>query len=398
MSGKNILFLSYDGLTDPLGQSQILPYLCGLSRCGHNITVVSFEKPERYASQGNRIKELCFKHSLNWSPLQYHKWPPVLSTLYDVWTLRRTCRILEEKHHFNIVHCRSYVTSLVGVWMKSRYKLRFVFDMRGFWADERVEGGLWRLTNPIHRMIYTFFKWKEKQFLRLADHIISLTENAKQEILTWSISTASITVIPTCVDVNYFDPLRITVPQQEQWRNTLNIKPDKFVLLYLGSIGTWYMMEEMLIFFSQLKRIEPNALFLIVSPDRPDLEKFQYRSDVIVKKASHEDVPLYISLANASVFFIYPSFSKKASSATKMAEVLAMGIPVVTNRGWGDVSKYESLLTGFEVVSDRHDYANAVFKLTSNSYDQGKIRLGSINHFSLSHGVSRYDWIYKDLA
>ena len=31
MKEKKVVFLSYDGITDPLGQSQILPYLFGIS-------------------------------------------------------------------------------------------------------------------------------------------------------------------------------------------------------------------------------------------------------------------------------------------------------------------------------------------------------------------------------
>ena len=41
---KSVLYISYDGMTDPLGQSQVLPYLKGLSNRGHRITILSCEK------------------------------------------------------------------------------------------------------------------------------------------------------------------------------------------------------------------------------------------------------------------------------------------------------------------------------------------------------------------
>ena len=56
--------------------------------------------------------------------------------------------------------------------------------MRGFYADERVDGGLWDLRNPVYRLVYNFFKQKEKQFLSNADYTISLTEAGKKEIQT----------------------------------------------------------------------------------------------------------------------------------------------------------------------------------------------------------------------
>ena len=45
----NVLYLSYDGMTDPLGQAQVIPYLQELSsKHGHTYTLISFEKKERY--------------------------------------------------------------------------------------------------------------------------------------------------------------------------------------------------------------------------------------------------------------------------------------------------------------------------------------------------------------
>ena len=40
---KNIFYLSYDGLLDPLGLSQIVPYL-HLINDHYNLEVISFEK------------------------------------------------------------------------------------------------------------------------------------------------------------------------------------------------------------------------------------------------------------------------------------------------------------------------------------------------------------------
>lgn len=50
----NVLYLSYDGMTDQLGQSQVIPYLQGLSKEGYSFTLISFEKPERFEKVGRR--------------------------------------------------------------------------------------------------------------------------------------------------------------------------------------------------------------------------------------------------------------------------------------------------------------------------------------------------------
>src|SRR5581483_10245831 len=66
MSKKEILYISYDGLTDQLGQSQILPYLQGLSAKGFSITVISCEKPSAYNKHVKEIKKITESAGINW--------------------------------------------------------------------------------------------------------------------------------------------------------------------------------------------------------------------------------------------------------------------------------------------------------------------------------------------
>ncbi len=398
-SVPRVAYLSYDGLTDPLGQSQILPYILGLEEKGFEFVMISFEKAGTYMEGRSVIEGLIEKRRITWIPLMYHKSPQVLSTLLDIYFL--WCTVINEhtKNPFSILHCRSYITSLVGLRMKRRTQVKFIFDMRGFWADERVEGGLWNLNNPLYKLVYQYFKNKEKEFVIGADHIVSLTENARQEILSWSITNAPITVIPTCVDLDLFNPAKIDKEKQATLRIKLGIQEDDFVLLYLGSWGTWYLTEEMLMFFSELKKQIRGAKFLILSPDKIELENCPDKSDVILSRAPRHLVPLYISLANASVFFIKPSFSKKASSATKMGEIVAMSIPVVANTGWGDVDLYEEesviLLNDFSSASVRQ-ITSALLKMKEMSRHKG-LGLTKEHPLALEKGILNYHQVYHQL-
>ena len=78
---KQILYISYDGLTDPLGQSQVLPYLFGLADNGYNITIISAEKPEKFTLKKDEIARLVVEHNIDWHPISYTKHPPILSTM-----------------------------------------------------------------------------------------------------------------------------------------------------------------------------------------------------------------------------------------------------------------------------------------------------------------------------
>ena len=219
---KRILYISYDGMTDPLGQSQVLPYLIGLQKRGYHFTLISFEKSDNYLKGKKLIQEVTSDNNISWYPLAYTKTPPILSTIKDLNTLKSLIKRLHQKNRFDIVHCRSYITALAGLWMKKKWGVKFLFDMRGFWADERTDGGIWNLRNPLFKLVYGYFKTKEKQFLSKADYVISLTENAKSQIKSWEGNKkfAPVQVIPCCVDLHLFDPSKIK--QRKRLRLSLN--------------------------------------------------------------------------------------------------------------------------------------------------------------------------------
>src|SRR5438309_8337603 len=108
ISMKKILFLTYDGLTDPLGQSQVLPYISHLSAQGFKFYVLSFEKPERFAKEEATISRLCAQAGIVWIPLSFHSKPPVAAKIYDRMMMKKNAIRLHKKHGFDMVHCRSY--------------------------------------------------------------------------------------------------------------------------------------------------------------------------------------------------------------------------------------------------------------------------------------------------
>jgi hypothetical protein len=108
------LYLSYDGMTDPLGQAQVIPYLEGLSRQGIAFTLVSCEKPARFAVAGREMKQRLERSGIRWHPLPYTRRPPVLSTLFDIRQMRRLVGKLHEEQGFEVVHCRSYIPAMIG--------------------------------------------------------------------------------------------------------------------------------------------------------------------------------------------------------------------------------------------------------------------------------------------
>ena len=150
---KKILYITYDGLTDPLGQSQILPYLEGLSLNGYQFTILSFEKKNRFKEGKDFIEKRCADSGISWVPLIFTVNPPLLSKFYDAFRMRNKAVALHKQKGFDLVHCRSYIAADVGLYLKQKFGVKFFFDMRGFWADEKKDGGSWNMDHPVFKIL-----------------------------------------------------------------------------------------------------------------------------------------------------------------------------------------------------------------------------------------------------
>jgi len=402
------LYISYDGMTDNLGQSQVIPYIKGLSEKGIKFTILSFEKEHIYKKKKKAVSSLLKESEINWIPVKYTKSPPIISTIKDILTLINTSKKLHKKYNFTIIHCRSYISSIAGLYLKSKYGVKFIFDMRGFWADERIDGNIWNIKIPIYKWIFLYFKSLEKKFLHNADYIISLTHSGKNIIKSWDFNNNTtidnIEVIPCCTDFNHF------TKNKKQHEKTLILKKElnidnNFVLSYLGSIGTWYMLDEMLDFFKILLKQKPESIFLFITGDTPNniyttvKDKNIDKNKIIVVSSNREDVPAYIAMSSISIFFIKPLFSKKASSPTKLAEIMSMGIPVICN----DIGDIKEIIEESESGLLVNEFNNKEYDKTISKIDdilkvnKEKIRNYSLNKFSLNKGIDRYFKIYNKL-
>lgn len=408
-ANKKILFISYDGMTDPLGQSQVIPYLAGLTKYGYEFTILSCDKPAAYKINKSYVDDLLKPYPIKWTSIQYHKSPPVLSSLYDFYQLKKTARQLHKKENFDMVHTRPGLPTLVALWLKNKYDLKFLNDVRGFWADERVDGGMWNLNNPVYKKIYSFFKSHELKCIKKADYTTCLTYKAKQEIQSWKNipnQPIPVEVIPCSVDINLFDPKNINETYRKQLKSELKINEDDIIVSYLGSIGGWYLTDEMMEFCKTLLTKIPKTKLLFISPHRHEIileaaKKFDIPADkIIIRKGLRHEVPVLLSFSNYSLFFIKACYSKISSSPTKHGEIMAMGIPVITNSGVGDVeeitTKYNAGIVLKNLNTKAYEDACELIKNKIN-FDKKEIIAGAKQYYNLDGAVQKYLSVYKKI-
>ncbi|MEO6583930.1 MAG: glycosyltransferase [Ferruginibacter sp.] len=400
---KKILYITYDGLTDPLGQSQILPYLKGLASHGYEFTILSFEKKDRFQKEQNIIKKLTGESNIRWVPLWFTSKPPLLSKFYDALQMRKKAVELQRQYRFDMVHCRSYIAADVGLFLKRKFGVKFFFDMRGFWADEKKDGS-WNVSNPVFKRVYKYYKKKEAQYLHNADYIISLTEAGKNEMMHWPSYNKNVPlkVIPCCADMDHFS--LTSKEQKKQSRKELKISETSLVISYLGSIGTWYMLDEMLLFFKQIKLKYADAKFLILTHSTPALIYSKASllkidaSDFLIKEVSRGDVPKLIKASDINLSFIKPVYSKISSSPTKLGEVLSMGIPVICNSGVGDVEKIIEKTGGGYVLHEfnEKEFSKAINMIPSLlEKNPQEIRSNAEGIYDLKKGIEHYRQSYQ---
>jgi glycosyltransferase involved in cell wall biosynthesis len=404
---KKILFISYDGMTDPLGQSQVIPYLAGLTKYGYCFTILSCEKPKRYHLHKKYVEDLLKPYSIKWVPIPYHKQPAVLSSLYDVYQLKKRARLLHTKEQFDMVHTRPGVPALIGLWMKKKLGVKFLNDIREFYADSRVDGGIWDKNLFFYKIIYNFFKRKEEEAVIQNDGIVCLTYAAEKIIKQWPQykSQIPLEVIPCSVDMDLFNPEKIDNNLKLKFSEELGINENDFIVSYLGSVGGWYLTDEKMQFCKILADRIPGVKFLFISPEeqhnilKDAAKRFGIsEKNIFIKHGKRHEVPALLSFSSYSVFFIKSCYSKKSSSPTKHSEIMAMGIPVITNAGVGDIeeiiAKYKSGIV-LKDLNEKEFQSAAKSIATGITFDPKAMREGAKEYYDLETAIEKYRKIYK---
>jgi glycosyltransferase involved in cell wall biosynthesis len=402
-AARRVLYVSYDGALEALGDSQVVAYLERLAE-GREITLMTFEKPADLARGADvaRMRERLARTGIRWMPLRYHKRPPIVSTAYDllrgfgcgcIWALRGPR---------GIVHARSYVPALIALWLRKWLGARFLFDMRGFWVDERIDGGHWKSGSAIYRIA----KRCERQFFQRADAIVSLTHEGVRAFAALGYDIAGdtpIEVIPTCTDLARFSP----GPKNPSLVSRLGLSGRR-VVGTIGTLSNWYLRDATLNAFARVAMGLPDVTILMVTGE----DHQRLRADAIAAgvpaeqlvlvRAPFAEMPEYVRLMDLGMFFIKPRFSKKGTSATKLGEFLGCGVPVVINEGVGDSDRIIRDARAGIVLPNPAEAAIAgalgdVERLLGDPDAAGRCREAAVQYFNLEEGVARYARLYDEL-
>tara|TARA_B100000686_G_scaffold96877_1_gene103612 strand:+ start:37055 stop:38266 length:1212 start_codon:yes stop_codon:yes gene_type:complete len=392
----SVLYISYDGLLEPLGESQVLSYIEPLSK-QFKIDVISFEKPSDLKSKRQEDLDKKLKNQgIRWHYLKYHSKPSVISTLFDIFKGFCTCLVILIRNKKRIVHIRSLVPGIIVLPLKKVFRFKLIFDMRGFWPDEKADRAGWL------RSGYRFLLSENLQsrLITNSDKIVTLTHQAKKRILKDfpNLRDSVLEVIPTCTDLDKFKlsnhQIQIT---------------DEFTFGHLGSVDTAYNIDPILNMVRNFQEIGKKVKIIFFNKDsheyiRSRINKYNLlEGSFEIKAVEFSSISDHLKEIDLGCFFANYSISIKGSLPTKIGEFLSSGKPVICNPANEDIAEIidkneVGIIKRLESDYSPEDLFYSLEELMSKKDIRVRCRELAKKLFSLNLGVESYRKIYLDLG
>lgn len=390
------LYLTRNGLLEPLGQSQVLPYLRGLSR-DYRIILITHEKPEDWADAPRMAaaRADCARHGIDWRPRPFRPRPRIVAPALSLIRMTREAWQLARRGEARLIHARSYLPAAVAwaVWRLTGTP--FIFDMRALWPEEMITAGRLRRGSLMHRLLVGL----ERRCLRDAAAVVSLTHAAVghlRQVYPRELADQRIVVIPTCADLDRFTPAPSRPPGP----------------IVHGCIGTvlsgWFRLDWLAAWIAVAAERDPEARFEIVTRDDEARVRAALDPDAALGARLRiggrrpEAMPEAVRGHDLSVMFFTEGLGKLGSSPTRMAEVLGCGRPVVANAGVGDVARIVTehrvgvLLEG-PAPAQIAAALDALDRLMADPDLPARCRAAAERVFSLAAGVADYGNLYRGI-
>lgn len=395
MKKNIIIYITFDGLSDPLGKSQILPYLERI-KFNYNLKIFSLEKKKPK-------KKILFKSNINCHYLIFEKNKNKLLKIINYVNFLRFILLTCKNYNVKIIHCRGYPSALIGIVIKLIKKSSLIYDMRGFWVDEKKDSLTLNLEKLKDRIIFYTLKKFEKIIIKKSDFIVVLTNKAKYFVnKNFNYKNKNISVIPCSVNYAQFNFKKYYSLNKFTY-SKLSLKPNQKILVYVGSYGEYYMSNEVLNIYFNIKKKIKNFSLLIITNNKAEFKnlitKFNDKKDIRVINLDWKKIPEYLSVCNLAISLIKPTFAKIASTPTKISEGLAMGLPIISNKNIGDLDDMIKLnKLGCLVDLNKINHITTLRKLLDLfNLKKIDIRKRSRKYFDIEYTVKRYNKIYESL-
>ncbi len=388
MIGKKILYITYDGLLDPLGKSQILPYILGLQERGFEFDILSFEKINFKKSEFKKVESLLILRNIKWYKIDFKKgkFQKIIRIIKGAILVNSICN----KSNIDLVHCRTILSSII--YFFSLVKKKFIYDMRSF-------SGQWVETRAIKKssLLELFFKKVENYQIKKASGIVVLDQSGLEYLKNNYSNKFFCKVIPTSTNINNYKKIQ-----------KLEEKSINFV--FLGGVSYPYLPYDALIFINQLVEIGFNCKISFINKgDHKKIRDICERIDfpferITIQEFNNEKIPDELIKYDCGLVFIDKGEWLKMCSPTKVGEYLAAGLFVlsleglnVTDRLAKNYECIESLRRDFLINKISNLEAKKLIEKIKNPNISRLSRMVAKKNYSLDKAIEEYEKLYNNI-
>lgn len=393
---KKILFVTWDSPHTNYLQTLFLPIFCKLIKCGHQFSVLQFSWADD--EQIQNTTELCNSYGINYRHIKVLRKPSVaLGSLLSVLKGKYVIRKAIKDWGSDTVMPRSTLPALSTMLaIKKSPHIRMIFDADGLPLDERVD---FSNSSPVS-LVHRFLRDVETQAVIRASAVITRSKIASK-ILQNRAGAGTTPDKFTVVSNGRPDKLFYSYPKESRLRirTLLGVNHEAPLIVYAGSLGPQYCIENMIQFFTGVKKYLPQAKFLVLSSQHDEFQKvltnLNLSNDgIIFKTLSANQVGEYLSACDIGLAIREPSFSMQGVAPIKIGEYLMCGLPVVATQGIGDTDMVTNDIGYLLAENNSNSIAHAVkwfiLKFEANDVNRTLNTKIGVSHFSIDSSVQLY--------
>lgn len=404
----NVLFLSLDGLLQPLGRSQIVAYVTGLASAGIPYIVISAEsrKDLNDTRLVEELREELLLSGVSWEPVEYSP-GGAFAAAQNLRKLGAKLTHVVKQQQVELIHARSYIAATLALACKARFGTPYIFDTRSYWPEEKRASGKW-LADPF---TFAIAKKFERRLFMGAAGVVGLTRLSVDDFENGLFGPPDPSVpavtIPTATNGDTFLFDRSKTPPQagESLRETLKAK---LVIGYVGSVNASYHLGPSIELFRKVKAQRPDCHFLGITGQGDVLSAALAnagvaKEDFSVVKARYADMPQWLSCIDWGLLLLSEEWMKRASMPTKLAEFLATGVRPIQFGCNSEVGEWVEQAGSGLRLSDLEDATldSAAQDIASATFDEQLLRRArdtALAHFGLDVAIRNYADLIRAIA
>jgi len=250
---------------------------------------------------------------------------PVLNQWEVVSTLRKRVEDIVRAQRPGLLQVHSpCLNGLAALPVARRFGIPIIYEVRALWEDGAVDSGVCKegdLRYRVSRML-------ETRVCRKVDHVVTICQGLREEILSRGVGAERISVVPNSVDLDRFSRVG---RRDEAYAENLGLTAGKT----FGFIGSFFPFEGLDVLVRAMPSIlarDPQARALLVG-DGQEAAKIRALVDelgignavLFIGRVPHADVVRFYDLIDV---LVYPRVSKRVTELVtplKPLEAMAQG-------------------------------------------------------------------------